>query len=236
MLYAVIQDELKNLDPSVVADVYSDVYGINRIDAQAKALNKPKGILAFGLDEDQAVLMVNRLSELNYSCRKQSIDSLLPIHDAFSIYSALFNDEGIVFENLFGEQKRILWNHLQMIEVFKVHKKSVSVQNRKKSKRIGKPSTVTIKKEAIREGTFIEIYSDSPFPRLQIDASRFNYSCLGESMDQDSQCNFDKLLQEIQKLCLKYEVSFSNESMSKNYIDIQEFEYYSHWKLQQLEK
>lgn len=235
MLYAVIQDELKSLKPSAVAEVYSQVYEINRIDAQAKVLLKPRGILAFGLEEEKAGQLVDGLSALDYPCRKQAIDSLLPIPDAFSIYSALFSDEGIVFENLFGDQKRILWNHLHMIEVFRIHNKSVSLQNRKKAKRIGKPSTVTIKKEAVSEGTFIEIYSDSPFPRLQIDGSRFNYSCLGNSMNQDSHENFDKLLERIQCLCGKYNVSYANETMTKCYSDIKAFEVYSHWKLQQLD-
>ncbi|MCM8542429.1 MAG: hypothetical protein NE328_19315 [Lentisphaeraceae bacterium] len=235
MLYAVIQDELKTLIPSEVAQVYSEVYGLNKIDALAKALHKPKGILAFGLDEEKAELMTVKLTALNYSCRKQPIESLLPIPDAFPVYSALFSDEGIVFENLFGEQKRILWNHLQMIEVFKVHNKSVSLQNRKAAKRIGKPSTVTIKKEEIIEGKYIEIYSDSPFPRLQIEASHFNYSSLGQSMDRDSQCNFEKLLGNIKNLCEKYSITFEDHSQQKMYSNVKEFERYSHWKLQQLD-
>ncbi|MCM8527165.1 MAG: hypothetical protein NE327_11655 [Lentisphaeraceae bacterium] len=236
MLYAVIQEELKTLDPSEVASVYSEVYGLNKIDALAKVLLKPQGILAFGLDEEKAEYMAAKLNALNYTCRKQSIDSLLPIPDAFPIYSALFSEEGIVFENLFGEQKRILWNHLRMIEVFKVHNKSVSLHNRKASKRIGKPSTVTIKKEEITEGWYIEIFSDSPYPRLQIEATRFNYSSLGQSMDRDSLCNFEKLLSNIKSLCSKFSISFEDHSGTKFYSTVKEFENYSHWKLQQVEK
>ena len=122
-----------------------------------------------------------------------------------------------------------------MIEVFSVHSKSISLHNRKAAKRIGKPSTVTIKKEEIIDGKYIEIYSDSPFPRLQIEASRFNYSSLGQSMDRDSQCNFDKLLSKIKGLCEKFTISFEDNSQFKVYPNIKEFERYSHWKLQQLD-
>ena len=235
MLFAVIQEELKDLNPAELGEVYSQVFGLNKFDAVTKIQNQSPGIIAFGLEEDKAALMVEKLSELKYSCRKQSIDSLLPIHDSLAVHSALFCEDGIFFENLFGEKKRILWNHLQMIEVYRIHNKSVSLQNRKKAKRVGKPSTVTIKKEAIKEGKFIEVYSDSPFPRLLIDASRFNYSCLGDEMDSDSQCNFEKLLANVKSLCQKFNISFTDTSNYRTYPDLKSFEKYSHWKLQQLD-
>ena len=235
MLFAVIQDKFLKLAPAEVSAAYEEVFNISKIDAQAKILKQPCGILAFGLEETEAELMVSLLTSLGYPCYKRPIDKLVEIHKALPVFSAMFCEEGIVFENLFGDQKRILWNHLQMIEVFSLQSKLVSLQNRKKAKRIGKPSTVTIKKEQLTSGKFIEVYSDSPFPRLQIETSKFNYSCLGEEMDRDSQVNFEKLLFIIISHCRKYNVSFCDSSSNITYPSQKSFEDYSHWKLQRLE-
>ena len=235
MLFAVIQDKFLKLAPAEVSAAYEEVFNISKIDAQARILKQPCGILAFGLEEAQAELMVSLLTSLAYPCYKRQIDKLVEIHKALPVFSAMFCEEGIIFENLFGEQKRILWNHLQMIEVFSLRSKLVSLQNRKKAKRIGKPSTVTIKKEQLTSGKFIEIYSDSPFPRLQIEASKFNYSSLRTEMTSDSQVNLKLLIAQIKQLCEKFAVSFTDSSNSLPYSDFTDFEIYSHWKLQGLD-
>lgn len=236
LLYAVIQDEFKKLDPVKVCDVYAELFKISKIDAQTKIINQPYGILAFGLEEEKANDLADKLQLLSYTCHIKPISKLLALHDATQVFSAKFCDEGIIFENLFGEQKRILWNHVQMIEVYCLQGKSISLQNRKRAKRLGKPSTVTIKKEQITSGKYIEIYSDSPNPRLQIDASRFNYSGLGDQMNSDSQVNFELLLSQIKKNCEKFEVSYSDSSSLSTYSELEDFEAYSHWKLQNVEK
>lgn len=235
MLFAVIQDVFIKLDPNRVSAVYEQLFKISKIDAQARIMNQPAGILAFGLEKEQAEEMTAKLKSLNYPCHKQAIDKLIPLHNARSIYSALFSEEGVIFENLFGKRQKILWNHVQMVEAFKLQGKSICLQNRKKAKRIGKPSTVTIKKEKINSDKFIDIYSSSPAPRLRIEASRFNYSCLGEQMSTDSQENMDSLTNIIKVYCQKYEVSFEDSSHAKTYSELKELDAYSHWKLQLLD-
>ncbi len=232
MLFAVIQKEFSMLDPVKLTEVYSDVFELSKIDAQTKIQAKPCGILAFGLEETQADKFIEKLSVLNYPCYKRKISELVPLHDSVTVHSAVFSDSGITFENLFGKQQRILWNHIQMVELYKLQGKSISLQNRKKAKRIGKPSTVTIKKEQMRIDKYIDIYSDSPSPRIQIEASRFNYSGLAEKMTSDSQLNFQLLVEQIKSYCDKYKLEFRDSTQQSSYSSIQELERYSHWKLQ----
>lgn len=235
MLFAVVQDELKPLNPSEVADLYADVYGLNKIDARNIVLNRPRGILALGLDNFQAEKLSYGLRMLNYQCHKQAINSLLPMPDLMPVYSANFFDDGLYFGSLTGETSKILWNHLQMVEVYRIHNKSVTVSNRKKAKRIGKPSTVTVRKESIVDGYYLEIYSDSPFPRIQIDASRFNYSAMGDSMSRDSMENFAILVSRIKQFADKFNFSFADTSQDESFTSLKDFEAYSHWRLQSID-
>ena len=235
MLFAVVQDELKPLNPSEVTDLYADVYGLNKIDARNIVLKRPRGILAFGLDNFQAERLSYGLRMLNYQCHKQAINSLHPMPDLMPVYSAYLYEDGIHFSNLLGESSKILWNHLQMIEVYRIHNKSVTISNRKKAKRIGKPSTVTVRKESIVDGYYLEIYSDSPYPRIQIDASRFNYSAMGDSMSRDSMDNFLILISRIKEHADKFKISFSDTSQKESFSSLKDFEAYSHWRLQSID-